>query len=238
MGSAASSWNVYGQSNETDFQSENVIQNISKPSMEEDKGNIDGQITSDKGSSGNDSGIGHSQIIAGESNTPKLSANSQPDGDCLFDPTLSKCAPDENGNCPKGFYMNENEQCFPAHDRCPSGYHSHEDDESGKCIPDSVPCDPGYIMNPDFPTCEYKEYLCQNYPDLKECKADDNGRTTKVAYNSGYNHGCSDAKISDPSNRYINQQGKGPNYHTPDFMSGYHDGFEICSNGNNSQAPP
>jgi hypothetical protein len=151
----------------------------------------------------------------------------------LFDPSLPKCVPDVNGNCPEGFYTNEDEQCFPAHDRCPSGYHSHEDDESGRCIPDSVPCDPGYIMSPDLSTCEYKEYVCQKHSDLKECKDDDNSRTPNVAYNSGYNHGCSDAKISDSSKRYINQPGKGPSYHTPDFMSGYNDGFETCSNGNN-----
>ena len=35
---------------------------------------------------------------------------------------------------------------------------------------------------------------------------------------SGYNHGCSDAQISDPSNRYINQPEKGPSFHTDAFM--------------------
>ena len=78
---------------------------------------------------------------------------SNPDGDCLFDPSLPKCAPDENGNCPEGFARNGDDQCYPHHDRCPEGYHSHEDDESGSCIPDNVPCDPGFIMNPDYPSC-------------------------------------------------------------------------------------
>ena len=73
------------------------------------------------------------------------SSTSKPDGDCLFDPSLPKCAPDENGNCPEGFARNGDDQCYPRHDRCPEGYHSHEDDESGRCIPDNVPCDPGFI---------------------------------------------------------------------------------------------
>jgi hypothetical protein len=47
-------------------------------------------------------------------------------------------------------------------------------------------------------------------------------------YNSGYSHGCSDAKISNPDNRYINQPEKGPEYHTSQFMSGYYDGFNNC----------
>lgn len=46
-------------------------------------------------------------------------------------------------------------------------------------------------------------------------------------YQSGYNHGCSDARISDPSDRYINEPGKGPNFHTPAFMNGYY----ACSGG-------
>jgi hypothetical protein len=29
-------------------------------------------------------------------------------------------------------------------------------------------------------------------------------------YNTGYNHGCDDAGISDPDDRYINQAEKGP----------------------------
>jgi hypothetical protein len=50
-------------------------------------------------------------------------------------------------------------------------------------------------------------------------------------YESGYDHGCDDAEISDPSERYINQPGKGPSFHTGNFMSGYNDGFDACSDG-------
>ncbi len=49
-------------------------------------------------------------------------------------------------------------------------------------------------------------------------------------YDSGYDHGCDDAKISDPSDRYINQPEKGPSYHTSEFMDGYYRGFDICAN--------
>jgi hypothetical protein len=50
-------------------------------------------------------------------------------------------------------------------------------------------------------------------------------------YESGYDHGCDDAGISDPSERYINQPGKGPSFHTGSFMRGYNDGFDACSDG-------
>ena len=48
-------------------------------------------------------------------------------------------------------------------------------------------------------------------------------------YDSGYDHGCDDAGISDPSERYINQDEKGPAYHTSEFMDGYYAGVEACS---------
>jgi len=237
MGSASSSWNVYGQANETTSQTDNTIQIIPETPPEENNENTDAQMTSENGSSGIDSGTNDNQIIAGESNTQKGSSTSQPDGDCLFDPSLPKCAPDENGNCPEGFYMNEDEQCFPAHDGgCPVGYHSPDDDETGRCIPNSEGCPPGMIFRPDMKTCGYKDDVCRTYPNLDDCKTDDPNGSNTPAYNSGYSHGCSDAKISDSSKRYINQPGKGPNYHTQEFMNGYNDGFEICHNGNNS--PP
>jgi hypothetical protein len=69
--------------------------------------------------------------------------------------------------------MNDAGQCFPDHERCPEGYHSHEDDESGRCIPDSTPCDDGYIRNPEFLSCEREEFVCAEFPDLDECKDPD-----------------------------------------------------------------
>jgi hypothetical protein len=35
-----------------------------------------------------------------------------------------------------------------------------------------------------------------------------------------------DAKISNPDDRYINQPEKGPSFHTNEFMRGYNDGYD------------
>lgn len=53
-------------------------------------------------------------------------------------------------------------------------------------------------------------------------------------YDLGYDHGCDDARISDSSERYINQPEKGPSYHTSEFMDGYNRGLDVCSNNNES----
>lgn len=233
LGSIVSSWNVNAQSIESVSQKENGIQSNLQPSHDEITENAGNALTTESGSSDTSSGVvTDNQIRFGESNSLRGSAAPHPDGDCLFDPSLPKCASDENGNCPEGFGINEDEQCFPYHDRCPEGYHSHEDDESGRCIPDSVPCDPGYIMSPEFPTCEYKDFVCQKHPELNNCKLEGNNvPANESVYNSGYGHGCSDAKISDFTKRYINQPGIGPSYHTQEFMRAYNDGFETCSEG-------
>lgn len=63
--------------------------------------------------------------------------------------------------------------------------------------------------------------------------------SSKSPYDSGYDHGCDDADISDPSSRYINQPEKGPSFHTSEFMQGYNTGFNSCSsNSNNFYEPP
>src|SRR5215211_6898190 len=58
--------------------------------------------------------------------------------------------------------------------------------------------------------------------------------SSKSPYESGYDHGCDDADISDPDDRYINQPEKGPSFHTNEFMRGYNDGYDACSNGGDS----
>jgi hypothetical protein len=61
------------------------------------------------------------------------------------------------------------------------------------------------------------------------------GQPTYAApHTSGYNHGCSDAQISDPSQRYINQPGKGSDFHTDAFMQAYNEGFDACSGSSNA----
>jgi len=57
-------------------------------------------------------------------------------------------------------------------------------------------------------------------------------------YDSGYDHGCNDARILDPSDRYINQPEKGPSFHTDAFMQGYYDGYDICTNNSTEDTPP
>jgi hypothetical protein len=228
---------IYGQSNGTSLPSENAVQIIlENPPKEndeivEDEGLIP-ENTSTSGSDGDSDNQNTLNETSQEEEDVVKTSNLQPDEDCLFDPSLPKCVPDENGNCPEGFAMNGDGQCFPRHDRCPEGYHSHEDDESGRCIPDIISCDPGYIMNPDYPSCDNKDRVCQEHPDLEDCKQGD-GDPNNLHYKSGYNHGCSDAKLTDPDNRYINQPGKGANYHTTEFMRGYNDGFEKCSDESN-----
>jgi predicted transcriptional regulator len=54
-----------------------------------------------------------------------------PDDDCLFDPSLPKCAPID-GECPDGFAMNEDGQCYP-NKPCPKGYERRDNDETGTC---------------------------------------------------------------------------------------------------------
>jgi hypothetical protein len=55
------------------------------------------------------------------------------------------------------------------------------------------------------------------------------GYASSDAYDSGYDHGCDDSGISDPDDRYYNQPGKGPSFHTDAFNRGYDDGFNACS---------
>ena len=57
-------------------------------------------------------------------------------------------------------------------------------------------------------------------------------------YDSGYNHGCDDAKLTDPSERYINQPERGPNFHSDTFMQGYKSGFNSCSVHRSNSLPP
>jgi hypothetical protein len=56
--------------------------------------------------------------------------------------------------------------------------------------------------------------------------------SSKSPHESGFDHGCDDADISDPDERYINQPEKGPSFHTDEFMDGYDSGFNSCSGDN------
>ncbi|MGC1134808.1 MAG: hypothetical protein WA941_18415 [Nitrososphaeraceae archaeon] len=63
------------------------------------------------------------------------------------------------------------------------------------------------------------------------------GYASSDAYDSGYDHGCDDAGISDPDDRYYNQPEKGPSFHTDAFNRGYNDGFDTCSGSDNDNQP-
>jgi hypothetical protein len=52
-------------------------------------------------------------------------------------------------------------------------------------------------------------------------------------YQSGYNHGCSDAQLG--GHPYLDTPGKGPSFHTGIFMQGYYNGYNSCSNGAGEQ---
>lgn len=92
-----------------------------------------------------------------------------PDGFCLFNPDLPKCA-SVNGESPDRFFQNEDEQCVPDHrDGCPDGSHSVDDDETGRCIPNSDGCPTGMIFTLDQKTCGYKDDICKQNPGLDDC---------------------------------------------------------------------
>jgi hypothetical protein len=73
------------------------------------------------------------------------------------------------------------------------------------------------------------EYGAGNSKETCESLAGSAGYATTDVYGNGYDHGCDDAGIAVPSDKYINQPGKGPSFHTNEFMDGYDDGFNECS---------
>lgn len=47
----------------------------------------------------------------------------------------------------------------------------------------------------------------------------------------GYDHGCSDGKITSPNQRYLNQPGNGPENQNEEFRNDYIKGFNDCYGG-------
>ncbi len=129
-----------------------------------------GDEEGDIGGGSEDNGDSGNPVADGLSITPtETTPTETPDGDCLFDPDLPKCAPGPDGKCPDGFAMNEDGQCFPR-GGCPEGYHGVGDDESARCISNTEGCPEGMIFIPSKKSCEYKENVCQKYPEVEECR--------------------------------------------------------------------
>jgi hypothetical protein len=80
--------------------------------------------------------VGDCKLHPDELSCPQPKKSTQPNhpDDCLFNPNLNKCNPDQNGNCPSGFSLNGREQCIP-YKACPSGFIRHNDDETRTCYP-------------------------------------------------------------------------------------------------------
>ena len=82
---------------------------------------------------------------------PPPPSSSGPDDSCLFHPEQDKCKPDQYGNCPKDFFLNDDEHCVPDKP-CPAGYEHHFEDETGTCYPvnkapPSSSCPSGYHLH-------------------------------------------------------------------------------------------
>jgi hypothetical protein len=75
---------------------------------------------------------------------------SLPDDECLFEPSLPKCAPGQDGKCPSGFNMNGDGNCFP-NKPCPPGYEKRDYDETGKCWEIELPTSTNSSTNATLP---------------------------------------------------------------------------------------
>lgn len=101
-----------------------------------------------------------------------------PDYSCLFDVYQLHCIPGDHQECPEGFGQNEDSTCFPMTMvngtwdwECPPEYHSESEDETGQCYPDTEPCYPGQIRDPDEAECDYEEDVCEEH-NLTSCWID------------------------------------------------------------------
>jgi hypothetical protein len=76
----------------------------------------------------------------------KTQSQPRPDDGCLFNPSLSKCKSIDE-QCPKGFFLNDDDNCVPDK-KCPPGFEHHAQDETGACYPVKKPlsCPPGFHL--------------------------------------------------------------------------------------------
>jgi hypothetical protein len=124
-----------------------------------------------------------------------------PDGICLFDAYQLHCIPGDHQDCKdiEGFAQNEDGTCWPMtmvngtwKHVCPPGYHSESEDESGQCYPDTEPCYPGQIRDPDKAQCDYEEVVCEEH-NLTGCWIDGifiSDYPTAYCLNNPYQDNC------------------------------------------------
>jgi uncharacterized membrane protein YgcG len=96
--------------------------------------------------------------VASPGQTPPKQKPGPPDKDCLFNPSLPKCA-SSGGKCPEGFLTNEEGQCVPLVTKCPQGFHTVDEDETGTCYPDANGCPDGTLMDSLSRNCQYAPAL-------------------------------------------------------------------------------
>ena len=86
----------------------------------------------------------------------------------MLNPDLPKCASDELVDCPDGFLNNDDDNVFQKVD-VRTDIIRVDDDETGRCIPDSDGCPEGMIFRSDGKTCGSKENVCEDNPELDAC---------------------------------------------------------------------
>jgi len=97
----------------------------------------------------------------------KCETQLHPDDDCLFNPSLKKCK-SINGQCPPGFFLNDDENCVPDK-KCPKGFEHHSDDETGTCHPVKVKVD--CTKNPKDSSClQQQQEPLKTLPCTKDSK--------------------------------------------------------------------
>jgi hypothetical protein len=97
----------------------------------------------------------------------KCETQLHPDDDCLFNPSLKKCK-SINGQCPPGFFLNDDENCVPDK-KCPKGFEHYSDDETGTCHPVKVKVD--CTKNPKDSSClQQQQEPLKTLPCTKDSK--------------------------------------------------------------------
>jgi hypothetical protein len=156
---------------------------------------------------------------------PAINEDFKPDYSCLFDVYQEKCIPGSAQECPKPYFSNnEDYTCFPKtlingtypyvngtyEWRCPVGYHTVDEDETGQCYSNEEECPEWAVLqkaqggrdwsdscieykvqceyNEDHPLCNGKERtdgikVCDqpDHPGFKYCN-DNNKKDTLLLY--------------------------------------------------------